>query len=145
MRNVTKAPLENATADTAPSQPGVEPRGRGPGKPFAKGNAGRAKGSKNRVHTEAKDWALPLVPEVLRRRFQHRRACDAAKSCAQCRHYDTMVLEYAYGKAPQRTELIMAGLKADTEALAKSMGLDETATKAAVAEVERHYQALRSS
>ena len=136
--NAAEDDSDNVETQPKPSQPRVV------GRPFAKGNPGRKPGP-NKASGEAKDWALPLVPEALRRRFQHRRACDAAKSCAQCRHYDTMVLEYAYGKAPQRTELIMAGLKADTEALAKSMGLDETATKAAVAEVERHYTALRSS
>lgn len=62
-----------------------------------------------------------------------------------CRHYNDMVLHYAYGKPPQRQELVMAGLKSDTQALAKSMGLDETQTRAAVAEAERHYAALKDS
>ena len=62
-----------------------------------------------------------------------------------CRHYNDMVLHYAYGKPPQRHEMVMATLKADTEALAKSMGLDETQTLAALAEVERHYEALKAA
>ena len=62
-----------------------------------------------------------------------------------CRHYNDMVLHYAYGKPPQRHEMIMATLKADTAKLAKSMDLDETQTKAALAEVERHYNALKGS
>ena len=62
-----------------------------------------------------------------------------------CRHYNDMVLHYAYGKPPQRHEMVMATLKADTEKLAKSMGLDETQTKQALDEVERHYEALRAA
>lgn len=111
---------------------------------FGPGNPGRPKGSKNKATAEASGWALPLVPEVLRRRLAHRRSCDAAKDCAMCRHYNDMVLHYAYGKPPQRQELVMATLKSDTEALSKSMGLNEAETKAAVAEAERHYAALKA-
>ena len=136
---------------TAPERPeppdktGAKGRGRGIGKPFVKGNTTNRRGSKNKATTEASGWALPLVPEVLRRRLKHRRGCDAAKDCAMCRHYNDMVLHYAYGKPPQRHELIQATLKADTEALAKSLGLDESQTKAALAEVERHYTALKAA
>ena len=128
-----------------PLQPGAKGRGRGIGKPFVKGNTTTRRGSKNKATAEASGWALPLVPEVLKRRLAHRRSCDAAKDCAMCRHYNDMVLHYAYGKPPQRQELVMAGLKSDTQALAKSMGLDETQTKAAVAEAERHYAALKDA
>ena len=132
-----------ASPDNVETQPEA-PQKRVVGRPFTKGNPGRKPGP-NRVTAEAKDWALPLVPEVLARRLRHRRGCDATKSCAQCRHYDTMVIEYAYGKAPQRTELIMAGLKADTEALTKAMGGTEAEAKAAVAEVQRRYAELKDS
>ncbi len=139
-----KPPVTTTEPSTELPQPGVERRGRGYGRPFGSGNVGRPKGSKNKATTEASGWALPLVPEVLRRRLKHRRSCDAAKDCAMCRHYNDMVLHYAYGKPPQRQELVMAGIKSDTQALAKSMGLDETQTKAAVAEAERHYAALKA-
>ena len=77
--------------------------------------------------------ALAYVPDVWERRDRHTRSCAARNDCAMCRHYNTMVMEYAYGKPPQRTEMIMPGLKADTEALAKSLGLTDTETEAALA------------
>ena len=128
-----------------PPQPGAKGRGRGIGKPFVKGHTTTRRGSKNKATAEANVWALPLVPEVLKRRLKHRRACPAAKDCAMCRHYNDMVLHYAYGKPPQRHEMVVATAKADTEALAKSMGLDEAQTRAALDEVERHYKALKGS
>ena len=130
--------LENAETLPELSKPRVV------GRPFTKGNPGRKQGP-NKPKSEASAWALPLVPEVLRRRLKHRRACEAAKDCAMCRHYNDMVLHYAYGKPPQRHEMVMATLKADTAALAKSMGLDETQTKQALDEVERHYEALKAA
>ena len=136
--NADTTPRDNAKTPLEPSQPRVV------GRPFTKGNPGRKQGP-NKPKAEASAWALPLVPEVLRRRLKHRRACEAARDCAMCRHYNDMVLHYAYGKPPQRHEMVMATLKADTEKLAKSMGLDEAQTKAALAEVERHYNALKGA
>ena len=118
--------------------------------PGQSGNpAGRPKGSKNKLSAadiaEARTVALACVPEVWERRDRHIKGCAAKNDCAMCRHYNTMVMEYAYGKPPQRTEMIMAGLKADTEALAKSLGLTETEAQAAVAEVQRHYDEIRKA
>lgn len=136
--SVDTAQRKNAETHQEPAQKRVV------GRPFTKGNPGRKPGP-NKATAEASSWALPLVPEVLKRRLKHRRGCDAAKDCAMCRHYNDMVLHYAYGKPPQRHELIQATLKADTEALAKRMGLSDAETKEALAEVERHYTALKAA
>ncbi len=138
---MTTATKRGDAAERSPAEP-LKRTAKGT---FAQGNAGRRKGTQRKATAEASGWALPLVPEVLQRRLKHRRSCDAAKDCAMCRHYNDMVLHYAYGKPPQRTELIQATLKADTEALAKSLGLSDAETKAALAEVERHYTALKAA
>lgn len=116
-------------------------------KPGESGNpAGRRNSTVKTADTaEAKAWAQPRVHRVLERLDKHLGACAASKDCGMCKHYNLIVLEYAYGKPPQRHELIQATLKADTEALAKSLGLDESQTKAALAEVERHYTALKAA
>ena len=119
-------------------------------KPGQSGNpAGRPKGSKNKLSAadiaEARTVALACVPDVWERRDRHTRSCPAKNDCAMCRHYNTMVMEYAYGKPPQRQELIMATVERDIKALAKEMGLTESEAKAAVAEVRRQYDDLKKA
>lgn len=145
MTAATKRPGSAGERDTATAAkaPLAVPRSVTTGQ-FTAGNPGRVPGTKNKP-SEARDWALPLVPEVLAWRRKHRAGCDAAKDCAMCRHYNDMVLHYAYGKPPQRHELIQATAKADTLRLAKELGLSETETKQALAEVDRALAAARSS
>ena len=117
-------------------------------KPGESGNpAGRRKGSKNKLSAadiaEARTMALSNVPEVWERRDKHIKGCAAKNDCAMCRHYNTMVMEYAYGKPPQRQELIMATMERDIKALAKEMDMTETEAKAVVADVERRLNEIR--
>lgn len=145
---VTAPPEPHQTAPERaepPTNTGAKGRGRGIGKPFVKGNTTTRRGTKNKATAEARDWAIPLVPEVLKRRLRHRRGCEATKDCAMCRHYNDMVLHYAYGKPPQRHEIQQAARKQDIAALAKAMGLSETEAQAAVTEVERSLAALKTS
>lgn len=116
-------------------------------KPGESGNpAGRRTSTIKTADTaEAKAWALPRVQRVLKRLDTHLSRCGALKDCGMCKHYNTVVLEYAYGKPPQRHEIQQAARKQDIAALAKAMGLTETEAQAAVAEVERSLVALKAA
>lgn len=96
-------------------------------------------------NAEAKTWARLRVDRVLERLDIHLNRCPASKDCAMCRHYNLLVMEYAYGKPPQRHELIQATAKADVLKLAKELGMTEAETKDALAEVDRALAAARSS
>ena len=122
---------------------GVNTRGR----PFQKGNPGRPTGSRNKVSQQqlldSREMFLPMADATLGRIHKHFAACSPEKDCASCRHYVSLVMHYIYGKPPQRHELVQATARGDVEKLAKEMGLTESETRQALAEVERALGAAR--
>ncbi len=95
---------------------------------FQEGNAGRPKGSKNRLTRErvesAQELFAPLVLVVIRRIKAHLRLHKAKEDCATCRHHITLVLEYSFGKPLQRHEVDIRAVRDKARRVAEAMGLD---------------------
>lgn len=99
------------------------------GRPFKEGNPGRRKGSRNKVTVAgilaARDAFAHLGPVVIARITAHYYIHKIPpESCATCRHYDTMVAEYVWGKPTQVHEFDVGEL---VERLQRERGLDAKA------------------
>lgn len=108
-------------AETAPQfDAGETPTHRENGQ-FATGNKahGSRAGRPNKLTLErirnAQDTFAPLTPMAIRKMRRHLKGCDDLASCASCRHYVTIVVEYTHGKPvqPTLTDEALAALAAE--------------------------------
>ncbi len=100
------------------------------GKPFAKGNIGRPRGSRNKVTVamlqSAREAWGPMAEETIKRGTAHFKVCrvvyEKAGECGTCRHYENMAVPYVYGKPTQPIDIDSSKLREELEALAALFG-----------------------
>jgi hypothetical protein len=110
---------------------------------FGPGNSaspGRPPGAKNKITKqrieEAHSFFSPLLGNVKSIIAKHFEDHKAGPDCATCRHYVDIVVQYVFGKPPQRVDIQLQDARAEAERIADELGLPEEEKAAAVAEVE---------
>lgn len=102
---------------------------------------GRPKGTRNKISTQqlhdAREFFLPLLGNVKEIITSHLENHSDAPDCATCRHYIGMVVEYVFGKPPQRVDMEILDVRAEAERIADELGLSGDEKQAAIAEAER--------
>ena len=108
---------------------------------------GRPKGSRDKLSQQqlrdAREFFLPHLETagaIIAKHFEHH---SNAPDCATCRHYVTLVVEYVFGKPPQRVDIQLQEARAEAERIADQLGLSDEDRQAAVAEVEAILRAGR--
>ena len=106
------------------------------GRPFKPGNPGRPKGSRNKLSTrqlkDAREFFLPLLDDANAIIVNHFKNHRDGPDCATCRHYVGIVVEYVFGKPPQRLQVEVGEARREAERMADDLGLDGDARKEAV-------------
>ena len=111
------------------------------GRPFEPGHSGRPKGTRNKLSQQqlrdARKFFLPMLEEVQGLIAAHFKGhLKEAPDCPTCRHYVGIVLEYVFGKPPQRSDIDLQNAQEEAERIADELGLPEEEKKAAIAEVQ---------
>ena len=101
---------------------------------------GRPKGSRGKLSQQqlrdAREFFLPHLETAGAIIAKHFELHSDAPDCATCRHYVTLVVEYVFGKPPQRVDVELVEARAEAERIAEELGLSGDEKRAAVAEVE---------
>lgn len=104
------------------------------------GGPGRPLGAKNKITKqrieEAHSFFSPLLKNVKSIIAKHFKDHKAGPDCATCRHYVDIVVQYVFGKPPQRVDIQLQEARSEAERIADALGLPEEEKAAAVAEVE---------